>query len=186
MSVVKPNPVQIEAAKDLLYVPGRTELALSVQREAIRDVARMTRMYFDCNSKTTLFVNTCSTSSTPSRFWCIILISYWIIELHICSCILGLINKSLHVILICLWFVWQYNSKIYVYPAVGIWRVPKAPVTPIQVLPRYGFDGSEYGVAQMLEAWGPPQSMLFATSSFATLASWHTMCHHALPSGNLT
>ena len=25
----------IEAAKDLLYVPGRTELALSVQREAI-------------------------------------------------------------------------------------------------------------------------------------------------------
>lgn len=35
MSVVQPNPVQIEAAKDLLYVPGRTELALSVQREAI-------------------------------------------------------------------------------------------------------------------------------------------------------
>jgi hypothetical protein len=46
MSVVKPNPVQIEAAKDLLYVPGRTELALSVQREAIRDVARMTRISF--------------------------------------------------------------------------------------------------------------------------------------------
>ena len=44
--------------------------------------------------------------------------------------------------------------------------------TFFQVLPRYGFDGSEYGVAQMLEAWVVPQSMLFATDfRFATLAS---------------
>ena len=46
MSAVQPNPGQIEAAKDLLYVPGRTELALSVQREARRVVASITRISF--------------------------------------------------------------------------------------------------------------------------------------------